>query len=70
MEIARQPEIKQRCRGRGWVLKPPGSLPLRVGEGKRDDDAPATFAAALAEQGSAERMLPLADLLVRVLGQA
>ena len=32
-----------------------------------DDDATAAFAAALAEQ--AERMLPLADLLIRVLGQ-
>ena len=34
-----------------------------------DDDAPAAFAAALAEQGCADRVLPLADLLVRVLGQ-
>jgi len=34
-----------------------------------DDDAPAAFAAALAEQGCADRMLPLADLLVQVLGQ-
>jgi DNA-binding LytR/AlgR family response regulator len=34
-----------------------------------DDDAPAAFAAALAEQAPADRMLPLADLLVRVLGQ-
>src|SRR5205809_528964 len=33
------------------------------------DDAPAAFAAALAEQGCADRVLPLADLLVRVLGQ-
>src|SRR5437867_4287767 len=35
-----------------------------------DDDAPAAFAAALAEEAPAARMLPLADLLVRVLGQA
>jgi len=35
-----------------------------------DDDAPAAFAAALAEEAPAARMLPLADLLVRALGQA
>ena len=45
---------------------PPPVLALIPG----DDDAPAAFAAALAEEAPAARMLPLADLLVRVLGQA
>src|SRR5436309_12081503 len=34
-----------------------------------DDDAPAAFTAALAEQGCADRVLPPADPLIRVLGQ-
>src|SRR5207253_522938 len=45
---------------------PPPVLALIPG----DDDAPAAFAAALAEEAHAVRMLPLADLLVRVLGLA
>jgi len=45
---------------------PPPVLALIPG----DDDAPAAFAAALAEEAPAPRMLPLANLLVRVLEQA